>query len=561
MNVFRLKPLSQRPRACPILAIALVLGLGSMRAFAQVEIATIPRSHATGGSSGPITSIGDVDADGIADVVSQIFDAQDIAPWLSAVDVRSGRTGAILWTVGRMTSLESFGDVASSADVNGDGVRDVLVGVPGPGKQSGQVIPGYAVALSGLDGTLLITVSGVTVDERFGSSVAGIGDVNGDGKDDFVVGAPFEQPTPGVWAGVVHVYSGANGSQLYALSGSGSSRFGYAVASVGDCNGDAVPDFAVGSPFESSGPVGEHGAVRVFSGSNGTPLWSFPGTVFQDHVGLIVFGVGDVNADGRGDLVTNSVGAASPPGNPTPLLVRSGIDGSALIQIDGTQVSAVWGDVVAAGDADKDGYGDVAVGDSTGSLRVFSGRTGAQLWSVNSNGSIGFVGNYLVNAGDLNGDGVSDLAVSADPNPFGGDAVRGFTITCGKTETIGASCSASHGGLPSLTVIGAPCLTPRATGVTLRIDLTINPSAPPIGFVFVSPNEIALPLGGGCTLFAASPLVGPIVVPMFTGLYSVALGPVPFGAPLTSFVAQAFRPDPALPLGYYATNGVRLTID
>ncbi len=527
-------------------------------AMSQCEIAKVQTSHSDGIWLGAIASVGDVDGDGVADVVSYVSGATDIAPLVDAVEMQSGRTGAILWCVGSSSPGDQFGFAVTAADVDGDGVRDVLVGAPGGAIAS---IPGFVVALSGRTGALLASASGGFVGDRFGWSVTGLGDVNADGKEDFAVGAPYEMTAPGVANGTVHVLSGVNGSELYRIVGNAAaSGFGWSLRGTGDANGDGAADLIVGAPLETSAGMVHAGAARQFSGATGSSLWSAAGTVSEDHLGSIVRDIGDVNADGIGDVAIVS-SLANLPGTGPEVNVQSGSNGSGFLQFAGDEAFAGAGEICAAGDADDDGFGDIAFASAAataGTFQIYSGHTGTRLWTVKGTSSAAD-GRSVINAGDLNGDGLSDLAVSAGNAPTG--TVRGFTVECGKAVSIGTSCPASTGALPNLSVIGSPCLTPNGNGVKLRIDLGINPSAAPFGIVFLSPNETLLPFAGGCTLVVGpSPLV-PIVVPMFTGLYSVTLGPVPFGPPPAPFVAQAFRADPAVPAGYYATNGVRLVIE
>ena len=136
--------------------------------------------------------------------------------------------------------------VVVAGDVNGDGKADFIVGawLAAPG---GRADAGSAYVYSGADGSILYQRDGAAAGDFFGYSVSMAGDVNGDGKADFIVGARSADPGGRVRAGSVYVYSGADGSILYQKDGVATNdNFGYSVSMAGDVNGDGKPDFIVG---------------------------------------------------------------------------------------------------------------------------------------------------------------------------------------------------------------------------------------------------------------------------------------------------------------------------
>jgi hypothetical protein len=172
-----------------------------------------------------------------------------------------------------------------TGDLNGDGVPDI---VAGSNPASG---PGYARAFSGANGSQLLSIAGTLAGTGFASSVAGVGDVNGDGRADIAVGEPLSD-TEGLDAGSLRVYSGASGAELHHVVGPApGARLGTAVAFAGDLNGDLLADFATGAPGDAAGA----GKVYVLS----LTRW--------EDLGSGVAGVNGVpTLDGKGGLLAST---------------------------------------------------------------------------------------------------------------------------------------------------------------------------------------------------------------------------------------------------------------
>jgi len=158
--------------------------------------------------------------------------------------------------------------VATCGDLNGDGVDEILVGAPGTGYASA---PNYGAVyvFSGSDGTLLHSILEGIRPSKFGWSLDRAGDTDGDGFCDFLVGAPKEGLGADAMRGVVRVYSGADFSTLFTLEGSHvDANFGHSVAGGSDFNGDGSPDFIIGEPqFDLvDRNQDKAGAIRIYSG-------------------------------------------------------------------------------------------------------------------------------------------------------------------------------------------------------------------------------------------------------------------------------------------------------
>jgi hypothetical protein len=245
--------------------------------------------------------------------------------------------------------------------------------------------------------------------------------VNNDGKPDYIVGAPEDGNVLGSGEGFARVFNGATGGVLYTLNGTtNSDRFGTWVDGAGDVNSDGFADVVVGAPQVSS--LGNNrGRVTVYSGATGGVLWTFNGTADNDKLGTIVVGVGDVNMDGRPDILTAS--REAPGGGTQRGIVRvfSGMTGGILHDLVGATNTLRLGlSADGMGDVNGDGRADFVVSTLTGGVRVYSGMTGGILYTVPPPASDDLFGASVASIADLTGDGVRDLLIGAtqDANIF-----------------------------------------------------------------------------------------------------------------------------------------------
>ncbi len=309
--------------------------------------------------------------------------------------------------------------VSFAGDVNNDGFDDLIIGVPLD--DNNDMNSGSARVYSGATGELLYLFNGDAFRDEFGRSVSGAGDVNGDGFDDLIIGAPLADIN-GSASGSVRVVSGSNGAVIYILHGDSSGdNLGTSVSGAGDVNNDGFDDFIVGAPLaDNNGSTS--GSARVYSGANGSILYTFHGDSLGDNLGTSVSGAGDVNNDGFDDLIVGALFDDNNGFNSGSARVFSGADGSILYTFDGAAAGARLGaSVSGAGDVNDDGFDDLIVGanadsangPASGSATVFSGANGSILYTFNGDSQLDQLGISVSGAGDVNGDGFDDLIVGA----------------------------------------------------------------------------------------------------------------------------------------------------
>lgn len=313
-----------------------------------------------------VANVGDVDGDGIDDFAAgRPGRDQGSADW-GAVSVYSGDGANILWTqVGPKIGARHGSVVAAAGDVDGDGDGDVLVGAPsydGPNALTDKDW-GRVVLYSGSNGLVLETILGDDESDRLGAALAGLPDLNGDGLPEFAIGVPGNEvgsPFSILNAGSVHVYSGPTQALLFTINGSSANEAaGSSVCGLGDTDLDGLQEFAVGRPGWSS----DRGRVTVHEGPTGTLIATHLGPQYTpaDAYGTSVCGAGDVDKDGRPDLLVAATAAGTGFGGWAHVL-----SGNGWAQYGDTFNSYAdqgFGTAVAAGlDSSGDGWVDAIFG-------------------------------------------------------------------------------------------------------------------------------------------------------------------------------------------------------
>jgi hypothetical protein len=339
---------------------------------------------------------------------------------------------------------ESFGcSVAAAGDVNGDGYGDVIVGAYQSGRV-GQAVGRAYIYFGGLrpQNRPDVVLTGEAAGDAFGVCVASAGDVNKDGYGDVIVGA-YQNDARGANAGRAYVFFGGpkpHERPDMVLSGEAAGdAFGYAVASAGDVNHDGYSDVVVGAYENSARGAGAGRAYIFFGGArpDAAPDAVLTGEAAGDRFGISVSGAGDVNGDGFGDVIVGAYqndAGGNDAGRAYVFFGGTRPDDRPDVTMTGASTGDAFGfSVAGVGDANKDGFADVAVGayhngaggKDAGRVYVYYGaaspsdRPALVLTGEAAGDAFGYA---IAPAGDTNGDGFADVTVGAYGNDAGGSA-------------------------------------------------------------------------------------------------------------------------------------------
>lgn len=331
-----------------------------------------------------VANAGDVNGDGFADLVVGASGATSGGqPEVGSASVFLGGANGVSGTPQRVlegsAAMSRFGNtVASAGDVNGDGYADLVVGAfsaNAVGRSYAGAVSVFLGSVDGIPDAPLRVLEGMETFDGFGWSVAGAGDVDGDGYSDIVVGAKFANRGGRTYTGTVSVFHGsATGiaaTPRRVLEGrERGDDFGWSVASAGDINGDGYSDIVVGALQEASSHWMLGGFASVFLGS-ATGVAAAPQRVLErpmriDNFGHSVSIAGDVNGDGYADLVVGApfiVGSYSDRGIVSVYLGgEAGAPAAPHRVLEGPRTDDFGWSVTGAGDVNGDGYADLVVG-------------------------------------------------------------------------------------------------------------------------------------------------------------------------------------------------------
>jgi hypothetical protein len=261
-----------------------------------------------------IASVRDVDGDGVRELLVGAWKSDAGGIDAGRAYLFSGADGAPIHTWTGETTGDVFGwEVADAGDVDGDGIIDVVIGAYR--NDNGGTDAGRAYVYSGSTGSLLFTITGEAGEDWLGYAVSGAGDLNGDDYDDVIVGAS-ENDAVAKNTGRAYVFFGGPGAYPvdhaaadadWILDGEEvKDRFGASVSGIGDVNGDSVPDLAIGALARGTLGHGRTGQAYVISGHDGTVLHTFDGEAKGDDYGNWVDGNADFDQDGMNDLIVSA---------------------------------------------------------------------------------------------------------------------------------------------------------------------------------------------------------------------------------------------------------------
>jgi hypothetical protein len=319
--------------------------------------------------------------------------------------------------------------VAALGDVNGDGMDDYGMGTYSYyyTQHTGHVYIYFGNANGTLKAKADVTLAAHQANDFYGASLAGAGDVNGDGYDDILVGAYYHDTPTDYYAGEAYIYYGGltiNSTPDIVFEGAAyDSEFGYSLDGIGDVNLDGYDDVIISAWYNDSGGYHRGAAYVYFGGAqmNNVSDIEIPGVTDYDHMGCWVAGAGDLNNDTHPDFAVGAENVDS-HGAVYVFYGGSGLDAIPDVNITTTMTEYFGYFIAGVGDLNGDGYDDLAVQANLVEVWIFFGGKpmditpdltllGETEW--HNQFGVSWFGWGIDGLGDLDGDGYDDMMVGA----------------------------------------------------------------------------------------------------------------------------------------------------
>lgn len=448
---------------------------GTAAGINTTPVATLESTQAGAFFGKALSNAGDVNGDGFADVIVG-------APYFDGGDTNEGRvyiyhgsaSGIITVANVVLSNIEQnayFGIALSDAgDFDNDGYDDIIVGASKD--DNDQVDEGMVYTYHGAsDGIYFLPGEFFESNQayaKFGSSVCNAGDVDGDGRNELMIGAPFYGNGGSVF---LYFNSNVNLTSIFITGYDDYDFLGSSVAPLGDINGDGNDDVIVGARnYETDGNTG---AAFIYFGS-GTDIVDTPATIILSVENTTDFGdqvsaAGDVNGDGYMDVLVSAYNDAIVPFLEAVYVFHgtaTGIETTPAVVLEAESIETLFGSTIsAAGDLNGDGYDDIVIGEPEyywfgyfewdGRANVYYGSPSglssepSVILEINDPGSE--FGSAVSGAGDVNGDGYDDLVVGAKSHDTPTTNTGGIFIYYGSPTGIATTpdviCSGDHIGI------------------------------------------------------------------------------------------------------------------